>query len=552
MNECDLLKWAAGAPVALPRFEGVPDDRLLALLGIDEGWLVSLLQQHRLEHRFLLRALRERPAWCGRRLLAHIGGHCEAIERHRERQLRRVGEAARVLASSGCPLIAVKGFSTHALTGERRHLRFSKDVDLLCDDPTRLGDTLLRLGYTGIRLDHLDAHEFASMRRAETEIEIHRYFPVPAYPSGVAGADLSPERHPGLWAQSFPNIPVQRLRYADVLAHSAPGPAPEMRELMLPSPAMSVLILCAHEFRNLIKGLFRYSLMTRLGVLAEIRDLAAHPRFDVPAFRALVAAFGGHDAVQSVGHLIQAYWGDDPLAPALAADVPPRWSERLRSGLTATVQRIVAQREEAGDPRLPQSLVGDWWCGNWAALLSAEELLLPPELSTMMARLRTSTLVARRAGAMAGAAGAGIERVIIQRQDGEDLPFQLRATYDEQRLRLHLRLAQRFEAGRYYHLLVHGEEYAKLAYWLDVGVDGRLLKEWAQAGEGEAEIAATGEEIHVAIAFPWRALPRGWRRERSGHLLLQLMKCRIREAPHAVVVNDPVIALTVPLHVVAE
>ncbi len=95
MNLVDLLKWAAGAPVRLPRFDGLRDERLLALLGIEEAELLSLLHRHRLTQRFLHRYQQERPAWCSQTLPANLREPSPARQRRSGRLPLRSGHPPR-------------------------------------------------------------------------------------------------------------------------------------------------------------------------------------------------------------------------------------------------------------------------------------------------------------------------------------------------------------------------------------------------------------------------------------------------------------------------
>src|SRR2546423_12019921 len=95
IDERAILRWAAGAPVRLPRFDRVNDDRILYLLGIDEEYLADLVSQHRLAHRLLARYVRERPGWCSPTFLHRVGVLAAEAERRSLRQLEAARELTR-------------------------------------------------------------------------------------------------------------------------------------------------------------------------------------------------------------------------------------------------------------------------------------------------------------------------------------------------------------------------------------------------------------------------------------------------------------------------
>src|SRR6266542_4151416 len=110
MDEIDMLKWAAGAPVRLPPFGGVRDERILYLLGIDEERVLVLLREHRLAHRFMFRVLEEQPGWCTRALHGEVASLCRSIESTLQKQVRATQEIAAALGPDAGPPIPIKGF----------------------------------------------------------------------------------------------------------------------------------------------------------------------------------------------------------------------------------------------------------------------------------------------------------------------------------------------------------------------------------------------------------------------------------------------------------
>ncbi len=371
MRVLDLLKWAAGAPISLPGIEGIQDERLLCLLGIDEDAFLDLLAKHRLAQRFLDRYRRERPGWCSPTLLGRVLELGALAQKHTRRQLDALHEITRALDPAAPPLIAIKGFTTYALTGQEKHLRQSADLDLFAPDPAVLFDHLLRLGYTGFQKG-LDHHEWAEMQRQDIKIEIHRCFPVYSYPPGITACDLVPEHHPGLWHQPFTQLHRREIgddalmatlqaegarwnrtlrhreiHYEDLLAHSVCGTTPDTADLRVPHPNMAAFLLCAHEFMNYAGPLLMTALPVKLAILADILDLTRHPQFDLPGFLSLAERFQGQDALAFVGGLLQTCFGSNPF-PLLR---PP---DPLRRGGAGTGKRRNAGGEKDFAPPAPQ------------------------------------------------------------------------------------------------------------------------------------------------------------------------------------------------------
>jgi hypothetical protein len=347
----NILKWAAGADEPPPEGHTVDTTALLALA-----------RRHRLCGRLLqrVRALSVPPDWCPASLVTELRSRHLRAALAQEQKVAAYREIRSALSGAEPPL-PIKGWTTYALTGERRHIRVSGDLDLVCPDPEGLTRTLRTLGYVGEVLDG-GRHEYAHLRRGSVAIEIHRYFPVYAYPPGVlATADrLPPDGRDAVRPQAF--VPPLRrdLNYADISEAIICGKAIGMEDLMVPDPTMAAFLLCTHEFKEYLTSPLDLPIPIRLGVLADIRDLTLHPGFRPERFVALAARFGAEDAVALTDRLLTCWLGF-PLSSARGMDIGPQVFPRQLG-----------------------------FRGVWANLYPAEDGIVPPDRATLLARLSRS------------------------------------------------------------------------------------------------------------------------------------------------------------------
>ena len=95
--------------------------------------------------------------------------------------------------AGGAAVLPVKGLSLHALTGEDDSLRASGDIDLYADDLDGLWAVMTDLGYQTDEDERAESNShFAVLSRGDIQVELHRTFPVWAYPPGLMDADLQP------------------------------------------------------------------------------------------------------------------------------------------------------------------------------------------------------------------------------------------------------------------------------------------------------------------------------------------------------------------------
>lgn len=530
MNDAEILKWAAGAPLDLTQIKSV-----------DEEALLRLLKLHRLETRFSERVKKEKPAWCSRPLYLEAWTRSREARANLTRRLQALREVSAAVVKRGLPLITVKGFSTYAITGDVRSIYQSNDLDVFYGDLEYFWQTLESNGYRGEkRLDH----EYGRMSKPGVSIDLHRYFPVYAYPEGATATDLRPARSPGCWLQPFSPRTETEITYKDLRQNSFPSSVDETEGFLVPTPAMAVLILCAHEFRDYIEAPTRRSIL-KLSVLANIRDLALHARFDRRRFAALVTRFNGHDAVAFVGHLLQTYFGANPL-PAML----DRYEQCRRSGS-------------------PQVLTH---YGCWASLGSDDLLYAsddrPRALDTgrVVDRLGGNTVVASTGGprkcysVFAKGQGETIHRVVIQTKGEGKFPFVFSFQWSPDDLLFDILLLGPLEKPCEYQvtlqtLPIHRyPDQLELAYARDFGVIEHVFVD--QLGEhirrtGQSDFSASHrpEGWTLSLSLPWRLLPAYFRQASTLPMMLFLAKRKMgQKSPFWGA--DPVIS--VPLCIIPE
>jgi hypothetical protein len=484
IGETAILLWAAGADIDLPQFSGSNSERLLYLLGVDEQRVLHLINVHNLAARFAARAARERPGWCSRGLLQGVfklrNEACDRFAQH-TRFLRDIALGNR---SSGCPPVVLKGCSTIALTADSANLRFSVDIDLLAHDPGELESCLIACGFTASRHDASE-HEFSSLRCGGLNVEIHRYFPIWSYPLAVSRANLAPRRHRGVWLQSFPNRVQTEIRYHDVLARSTVGTTCDTAPIRVGDPAMCVLILCAHEFRNYLEPSARRPVAVQLGVLASIRDITRLPDFDWTAFRSLVHLLHGEDSLAFVGALLATYFADTRLLVSNAR------SRQHRRG----VQRITRQLP------FPRLLT---FFGTWACLNTFEDALLPfPQMASHNALGGNHVVAARGPGAPRYSTGSHeacltVRRIVMKGRGRLPIPLVFWFTWTRSELGVYVKL----EAG------TAGPH----VYCVDIRADavkwqGTQDGEW-ELNDGTGTITASAAETLFSVKLPWKLLAR--------------------------------------------
>jgi hypothetical protein len=506
-TELDILKWAAGAPVELPEDDAVDEERLCELLGY-----------HRLGPRLLTRLDEVRcsdqklPAWCTRTMMAVLLGEKMRSEKELRAKINAVQE---IIAATGDdqPVFVVKGFSTYALTSDKRHVRRSSDIDLFGPDEERLFQTLLGLGYTGeyVTQEH---HEYAGLQRGDTCIEIHRYLPVFSFPDGIDTVDLVPEHHPGTWRQALVEPPPCKVVYRDLLEHTVTGHAPGTETIRVLDVTMATLSLCTHESKAFTMPLFGRPMTIKLSMLADILDLTRHSEFDAVKFAHLVERFQARDTVRLVGYMIWSYFGVN----AFGISIP----------------------ESAEDSLFPYPRTLHNY-GLWGLVSTSDEVIPPFDVQTIVDRLGYSTVVA------GGQDERGMELRRILWAEREPLSFDAAISWESDSLHIEMALPPLTQPEQEYRAKVFGGPGGGFGHWARISSDGTVAE---QGTSGHAAVLHSsgrqGDDWRIRFSFAWETLPTGLREAEALPFLVSATRHDLRrEGFH----NDDQLTLA-PLRIV--
>lgn len=551
-----ILKWAAGAPEYLTPIQDLVQD-------VDEDALLQLIAAHGLYNRLSRRIQAEHPRWASRNFSIRLFG----LSRHARQVVHQQAEALReiVLAlPAGTPaVIPVKGFSLYALTGESDNLRASGDIDVFADDLEGLRAVMTGLGYS-TEESHGGGSHFAVMYRNGVQIEVHRSFPVWAYPPGLVMADMRFQSHPRVWAQPFSDLRETAIGYWDIAEGAGPGAAPEMQDLTLPNLTMMALLLCVHVFRHYVEGQALDSPIVRLGELADIHDLMRHPRFNGKRFWALVALLSAHDAVSFVRHLLHLFLGADPIGALDQAGAPDQGRNQGQTPDGAGLSGM------ASFPMLLSS-----WSG-WAAPHAPDELLQRLNPQDVFDRLGPNRVTAGCGWydafplAHGGAAGAGIlSRIIVQSVAQQQLPVRLSVHWGGDALRFDIEILWPLPRGYRYQVLLYYpykfqgtrpagfETLYSNVRWAEIGhqdherpvgsgVPAQNAPDQNGVDCGPMRLTECGCEAH--LSFEWSGLPPAFSREGLVPMMALVMKIREGRSDSVCFREDTLVML--PLYVV--
>jgi hypothetical protein len=407
-----ILKWAAGSAQALP-----------TRVEFDEETLLDLVDAHNLSGRFLRSLANRTPPW-----VTH--GLQDALREMHSKTTARIIENASAFREFSARLppsarvVIIKGMSTYVLSRQAHTMRCG-DLDVFSNDSAALSKALKKLGYRQTRGPFL--YELGEYTRGAVEIDLHEYFPVYSYPSSLSSADLRPEHHPAAWQQSY-QLQQHEISYDDLSVGAIRSAARETEGVTVPDPNMLALILCSHAFLNYTNVWsisHRDNAYVRLGEMADLFDLAAHPSFSRARFLQLVGRFGANDAVEWAACVAASLFGRNPL--------PVHVAVRLGDALP--------------DARFPRCL---WW-SFWLDLRSGTDELLRRQwldMRSLVTQLGGNTLraVGGRTGrhSTVGAQGTmPLSRFITQAADETPIPFDLEVSRSERGLRLELEVLTR-------------------------------------------------------------------------------------------------------------
>lgn len=480
-----ILKWAAGSAQPLPpRVE------------FDEAVLIDLVTSHNLPGRFLRRLNNEAPLWATPSLQS-------ALRRMHEETRTRIMEYASAFRElsgrlpAGTRAVIIKGMSTYALSRQEHAMRCG-DMDLFSNDNDAVSRILLELGYKQTRGPFL--YELAEYRRGAVEIDLHQYYPVYFYSPTLAGADLRPEQHPLAWSQNY-QLGQHEITYDELSRTAVRSDFRETEGVNVPDPNLLALIICSHaflNFTNIWSISHREKTCIRLGELADLFDLAAHPSFSPVRFLNLVGHFGGRDAIEWAAHVVTSLFGRNPL--------PVPVSVRLGDALP--------------DGRFPRCL---WW-NFWLDFhIEIDDLLRRYwlDLRSLMTQFRANILpaVAGRTARYSTRPDTGskpLRRFLTQAEDASPIPLELEVSKSGRGLRLELRVSAEPEGDR-------------------VRVDfGHVASEWIHS-RGESQTSLVGAPAVVSfddkdvgyelsLEFSWETLGRSVSEEGEMPLLVGVGK----------------------------
>jgi hypothetical protein len=399
---------------------------------------------------------------------------------------------ALALAATGQPPVFLKGFSVFALTGERRHIRASDDLDVLTAAPGKLCRALLDSGYEGEDRTAHDSHELAVLRDGEGAVDIHRYFPVATYPAWLSGPEAGRllAAHSGLRFQPPRHYcSVKSVAYGDLVGRLAreDEKTPEAADLPVLAAAASAFILCAHEFRTYVEPVFWRPFCVTLGTLADVYDLALHPRFDPRAFWTMVDRFRGHDSVRLVRYLLDRFFGTDPFA----------------AGMSSTAPAFT----------FPRSLTS---FGVWAMPQAPDDLLVPLDTTWVFDALGTNVVPLstdcslRHYGSDPGGEGRPVEHAVIQSVGRETLSFSFACTEEGGVLTATVILPEPLTQGEAYDVEFISYSGSKQVMQR-VAIAGRGGQmQLKREGWGNVAVAASGVGYIARLSLPLLELdPRG-------------------------------------------
>lgn len=305
MLELEVLKWIADLR-----------EHVAVSGSCDQDMLGEAIIRHRLVTRFLHKHRVQPQPWVTRSLHLRLLAYQHLVERNFRRNLAAMREIIAAYGIESPPLIAIKGYTAHILTGNPLAVRESGDIDIFSSDPAQLVQALKRIGYR--QDDQASAHEFATMSREDVHVEVHNYFPVLTYPTHTNQSEV--------WIKRS-EIRVDKITYRDLLEHHFVGSDSNAAGLVVPNVSLAVLVGCANILRDYWIDLVLKDMATiRLGDLAEVCELLKQPRFDVDEFSSLVNQFNGYDSISFVGYLLENHTGHNPFASLFpqASRTPPQ------------------------------------------------------------------------------------------------------------------------------------------------------------------------------------------------------------------------------------
>lgn len=213
----------------------------------------------------------------------------------------------------GAPAVLLKGYAAHLALGTPRSLRRTLDLDLVCARPEPLLDAVRRGEAESYR--NPSPHELANARFFGRDVDLHAHYPIWSYAPSRPTRTVDVED--GIVACHHGRLAVAPLEPARLLADAIPAAALGAPQVRVPDPAVSILILAAHAYRNAVSRSsvsVREKPPVRLVELVEIRDLLDHPRFDPDRLVELACALEAGRTLALAGSLVDAVLDDGRLS----------------------------------------------------------------------------------------------------------------------------------------------------------------------------------------------------------------------------------------------
>ena len=279
---------------------------------IDQEELLTALWRHKLTGRFLGRLRSEQPPWADADLSAAVAAQGEEINAVWERRLDQIRGIDQL--QSHAPAIFLKGITAYALTGDPALRRRSNDIDVIVADSDALIESLLDDGYA-FNDDHCRNHEYASLEKHGTKLDIHSHFPalMPATPLSTERS--RPSEHPDTWPgfQAFVETPIG---YADLEPHTVVG-RDRAQGLHVVNVTVAALLTVTHSYREFADEPMPVPYATvRLGDIAELAGYIRDPDFDRALFDLLVKRHQAEASVRFAGYLLHRWCGVSDLLSA--------------------------------------------------------------------------------------------------------------------------------------------------------------------------------------------------------------------------------------------
>lgn len=512
-----VIKWAAGADIDVSDIKR-----------IDERKVLDLTFKHRIGELFYMRAMKERPPWFTQSLFLDLLTMRTTAQKRMRNNIEVGREIAAAVADRN-PLVLFKGYSTYALTENNRHIKHSKDLDILYDDNEYLWDVLLKLGFTGKKkIQMRNVHEYGVAVRGDTILELHTHFPATSYSKSVRDSDLVPEHNYGTWLQPYSLIKLDdtlllehtfsnpdntanylqsNILYADIVQEGCYGIAPGTESIIFPNPAMGVLLHCVHMFRNHhnCHGWRKDGVGTvpKLCELVHIKDLSETNQFDIAKFALLIEKYHAHDAVRFVAYLLSAYFGVSPFSSLCEVGLK-EYSTRDFPCLT--------------------TFLGTWTvihrnCDDYLEPVSQREVI---EEHLLTNRIETSTDkksciydVQKKCG------NKLIRNIIVQSAAGHSIPFSLSVNWQGDRISFELELVDAKLNDNFLICIISGEmKYESCNFWVEAG--GNTC-DFVGREDSASSVTCVSENYKIKISSKigniWQITPL----EQRGKLLISVL-----------------------------